>query len=176
MAFEKVVYPVEKAAFYARLKEEATVLTNNIPHLISNLSNLSALLGNALEDINWVGFYLIPACFPEYFPLEKIKGREERLVVGPFQGLPACIEIPVGRGVCGTAVERDEVMLVPDVHAFPGHIACDSASNSEIVLPIHGHTGRVAGVLDMDSQLLGRFDEEDRQGLLEIVKVIEGLI
>lgn len=173
MAFEKITYPAEKEAFYTQLKAEAAALTSNIPHLISNLSNLSALLGNALKDINWVGFYLIPACFPEYFPLEKIQGREQRLVVGPFQGLPACIEIPVGRGVCGTAVERDEIMLVPDVHAFPGHIACDSASNSEIVLPIHDRMGRVAGVLDIDSPLLGRFDEEDRLGLMEIVKVIE---
>ncbi len=176
MSFKNSVYPTEKKEFYYQLRNEAFALTDGIPYLISNLSNLSALLGNALRDINWVGFYLIPAHFPEIFPLEQIKGSENRLVVGPFQGLPACIEIPVGRGVCGSAVEKNEVMLVTNVHEFPGHIACDSSSNSEIVLPIHDKTGEVAAVLDIDSPLIGRFGEEDKEGLLKIVQVIEGLL
>lgn len=169
-------YPTDKKELYRCLKKEALSLTDGIPHLISNLSNISALLGNALKDINWVGFYLIPAHFPEYFPLDKIKGRENRLVVGPFQGLPACIEIPIGRGVCGAAVEQNDVMLIPNVHDFPGHIACDSASNSEIVLPIRNQAGDVVAVLDIDSPVLGRFDEDDKEGLLEIIQVIESLL
>lgn len=175
MAFEKRKYPKDKKAFYQQLYKESQALTEGIPHLISNLSNLSALLKNALKETNWVGFYLIPTHFPEYFPLEKIKDSKERLVVGPFQGHPACIEIPVGRGVCGMAVEKEEVLLVEDVHGFPGHIACDGASNSEIVLPIHNREGQVAAVLDIDSPMLSRFDEEDKEGLLKIVRVIEEL-
>lgn len=173
MSYTKVSYPADKQEFYQQLKAEAEALTGNVPHLIANLSNLAALLGSAMKEINWVGFYLIPARLPEYFPLEKIKGREERLVVGPFQGLPACIEIPLGRGVCGTAALKDEIQLVEDVHAFPGHIACDSASNSEIVIPIHDKTGAVAGVLDIDSPIFSRFDETDKQGLQEIAAVLE---
>lgn len=173
MSYTKVSYPADKQEFYQQLKAAAEALTGNVPHLIANLSNLAALLGSAMKEINWVGFYLIPARLPEYFPLKKIKGREERLVVGPFQGLPACIEIPLGRGVCGTAALKDEIQLVEDVHVFPGHIACDSASNSEIVLPIHDQTGVVVGVLDIDSPVFARFDEMDKQGLQEIVKVIE---
>lgn len=176
MAFKNSIYPTNKKEFYRQLRNEAVALTDGIPHLISNLSNLSALLGNGMKDINWVGFYLIPAHFPEYFPLDQIKESENRLVVGPFQGLPACIEIPIGRGVCGTAAWKDEVMLVANVHEFPGHIACDGASNSEIVLPIHNKNGEVAAVLDIDSPLIGRFDEEDKEGLAKIVHVIEGLL
>ncbi|MBQ1516252.1 MAG: GAF domain-containing protein, partial [Lachnospiraceae bacterium] len=111
----------------------------------------------ALEDINWAGFYLV---------------RGERLVLGPFQGKVACVHIRRGAGVCGTAWERDETQLVPDVHAFPGHIACDSASNSEIVVPIH-RDGEVCGVLDIDSPSFGRFSEADREGLEEFVRVLE---
>ena len=143
---------------------------------LSNFANISAILGSALTDINWVGFYLIPKHFPEYFPLEKIPGKEDLLIVGPFQGLPACIEIKVGKGVCGTAVLEDAVMLVPDVHQFPGHIACDSASNSEIVLPIHNANHEVVAVLDIDSPSLNRFDEDDREGLLKVVKIIEKML
>ncbi|MBO5460364.1 MAG: GAF domain-containing protein [Ruminococcus sp.] len=168
-----ITYPTKKKELYKLLKAQLSALTENIPHLISNLSNASALLGSALKDINWVGFYLIPSSLPEYFPLDKIAGKENLLVLGPFQGLPACIEIAIGKGVCGTAVAKDSVMLVPNVHEFPGHIACDSASNSEIVLPIHTSDGKIAGVLDIDSPLLGRFDEEDQKGLEEIVRVIE---
>ena len=124
------------------------------------LSNAAALLWDALEDINWAGFYLM---------------RGGRLVLGPFQGKVACIHIPVGKGVCGTAAARDETQLVADVHAFPGHIACDSASNSEIVVPIH-RDGRVIGVLDIDSPSLNRFTGADRAGLEAFVRRIEAAI
>lgn len=163
MAFQKTNYPQDKKSFYKLLARQAIAMTADIPHLISNLANLSALLNDALNDINWVGFYLADNC-------------EEKLVVGPFQGLPACVEIPFGKGVCGTCVVENQVMLVPDVHQFPGHIACDSASNSEIVLPIHDRTGKVFGVLDIDSPCFGRFDEIDRDGLLEIVKILENTL
>ena len=121
------------------------------------MANAAALLFDALADVNWAGFYLL---------------RGERLVLGPFQGKTACIHIPLGKGVCGTAAQRDETQLVPDVHAFPGHIACDSASNSEIVVPIH-RDGRVVGVLDIDSPVTGRFTEADRTGLEGFVRVLE---
>jgi GAF domain-containing protein len=127
---------------------------------LANLSNASALLWLLLKDINWVGFYLV---------------KEDELVLGPFQGKPACIRIQKGKGVCGTAWETDEVQLVPDVHDFPGHIACDSASASEIVLPIHSG-GRVVAVLDIDSPLINRFDAEDQQGLLRIREQLEKFI
>ena len=113
-----------------------------------------------MENINWVGFYL---------------AEGETLILGPFQGKTACIEIPKGRGVCGAAMAQDEVMLVPDVHAFPGHIACDSASNSEIVVPIHVD-GRIWGVLDIDSPHVGRFTEADREGLEAAVKILEKVL
>lgn len=125
--------------------------------LITSLSNASALLNEYLDDINWVGFYLM---------------QEGNLVLGPFQGKSACVRIKVGRGVCGTAVSEDKTQLVPDVHQFPGHIACDSASNSEIVVPIH-HNGEVVAVLDIDSPSFNRFSEEDKANLEESVKIIE---
>ena len=121
------------------------------------MANAAALLYDAMADVNWVGFYLL---------------RGEKLVLGPFQGKVACIHIPLGRGVCGTAAQRDATLLVPDVHAFPGHIACDSASNSEIVVPIHSG-GRVVAVLDIDSPILNRFSEADRMGLEGFVRVLE---
>ncbi len=121
------------------------------------LSNVAALIYDAMEDLNWAGFYIM---------------RGGKLVLGPFQGKVACIHIPVGKGVCGTAVAQDRTQLVPDVHAFPGHIACDSASNSEIVVPIHSG-GAVVAVLDIDSPSLGRFSDADRVGLEAVVKVIE---
>ena len=120
------------------------------------MANAAALLYDAMEDVNWVGFYLL---------------RGEKLVLGPFQGKVACIHIPLGKGVCGTAAQRDETQLVPDVQAFAGHIACDSASNSEIVVPIHG--GGVVAVLDIDSPILNRFTEADRMGLEGFVRVLE---
>ncbi len=176
MSFQKIEYPQNKISMYKLLTMQTAALTDGIPHFISNLANVSALLGSALKDINWVGFYLIPKYFPEYYPLEKLGDKKELLIVGPFQGLPACVEIKVGNGVCGTAVSKNDVMLVPNVHEFPGHIACDSASNSEIVLPIHNQNGDVVGVLDIDSPLLERFDEEDKNGLLQIVSIIERTI
>ena len=142
---------------YTRLNEQLAALVHGVPHRIANLSNAAALLYNTLPDLNWAGFYLM---------------ENGLLVLGPFQGKPACIEIQVGRGVCGTAAAEDRTKLVYDVHQFPGHIACDSASNSEIVVPIHGD-GRIVGVLDIDSPRVGRFTEEDRVGLEAFVRVLE---
>lgn len=150
-------YPDNKKILYNLVNLQLKGLIDQVPHKIANLANASALLGQALKDINWVGFYLL---------------EDNQLILGPFQGKPACIEIPVGNGVCGTAVLNDEVMLVKNVHEFPGHIACDSASNSEIVLPIHAN-GKVVGVLDIDSPLLARFDENDKNGLSGFVKILE---
>ncbi len=176
MSFQKINYPADKGKMYRLLSAQAASLVEGCPHWMSNLANVSALLGSALVDINWVGFYLIPKYFPEYYPLEKLGEKKELLTVGPFQGLPACVEIPIGKGVCGSAVLQKKVMLVSNVHEFPGHIACDSASNSEIVLPIFNKNGDVVGVLDIDSPLFGRFDEADCKGLLEVVKVLEHML
>ena len=145
---------------YQLLTQELTALVDGVPYLIANLSNASALLWQHLPDINWAGFYVM---------------EDGALVLGPFQGKPACIRIPVGRGVCGTAVAEDAVQLVPDVHQFPGHIACDGASNSEIVLPIH-KDGQIWGVLDIDSPNLARFTVEDQAGLEAVVKILENII
>ena len=145
---------------YSLLAAQLASLTEDVPYEIANLSNASALLWENLPDINWAGFY-------------KMEGGI--LVLYPFQGKPACIRIPVGRGVCGTAVAKNEVQLVYDVHQFPGHIACDSASNSEIVLPIHVN-GEIWGVLDIDSPSIGRFTEEDRIGLQKFVDVLEAVM
>ena len=143
---------------YPLLMEQLTALIRGVPHPIANLANAAALLWESLEDINWAGFYL----------------REgDMLVLGPFQGRPACIEIPWGKGVCGTAAAENKTQLVPDVHAFPGHIACDSASKSEIVVPLRRPDGTVAGVLDIDSPVLGRFTEADRQGLEAFARILE---
>ena len=145
---------------YALLAAQLQALTDDVPYEIANLSNASALLWEQLPDINWAGFY-------------KMEGGI--LVLYPFQGKPACIRIPVGRGVCGTAVAQDAVQLVYDVHQFPGHIACDCASNSEIVLPIHVK-GEIWGVLDIDSPSIGRFTEEDRIGLEKFVNILEAML
>ena len=145
---------------YSLLAAQLASMTEDVPYEIANLSNASALLWENLPDINWAGFY-------------KMEGGI--LVLYPFQGKPACIRIPVGRGVCGTAVAKNEVQLVYDVHQFPGHIACDSASNSEIVLPIHVN-GEIWGVLDIDSPFIGRFTEEDRIGLQKFVDVLEAVL
>ena len=142
---------------YPALTAEAEALVAGVPHLIANLSNLSALLYDALPDLNWAGFYLLEG---------------ETLVLGPFQGKPACIEIPIKRGVCGAAVREDRAQLVKDVHAFAGHIACDSASRSELVIPMH-RNGTVAAVLDLDSPSLARFTEADRDGLEALVRAVE---
>lgn len=145
---------------YTALAAQLQALTEGIPYEIANLSNASALLWETLPDINWAGFY---------------KLEDGALVLYPFQGKPACIRIGVGRGVCGTAVAEDQVQLVYDVHKFPGHIACDCASNSEIVLPIHVN-GEIWGVLDIDSPSIGRFTEEDRAGLEQFVAVLETVL
>ena len=142
---------------YPSLCAQLSALTEGIPYEVANLANASALLWQEMPDINWVGFY---------------KMVDGALVLGPFQGKPACIRIPVGRGVCGTAVAEDQVQLVYDVHQFPGHIACDCASNSEIVLPIHVN-GKIWGVLDIDSPFIGRFTGEDWDGLLRVVDILE---
>ena len=142
---------------YETLIAQADALTNGIPHRIANLANVSALIFETLEDLNWAGFYLLEG---------------ETLVLGPFQGKPACIEIPVSRGVCGAAVREDRTKLVPDVHAFPGHIACDSASRSELVVPLRKN-GAVIGVLDLDSPSLARFTEADREGMERLARVLE---
>ena len=147
----------KKLEQYKWMNAQLEALICDVPYRIANMANAAALLYNTLEDINWAGFYLME------------KGK---LVLGPFQGKTACIEICVGKGVCGTAVERNEIMLVEDVHLFPGHIACDTASNSEIVLPIHVK-GEVVGVLDIDSPKVARFDEVDREGLKEFVHIFE---
>ena len=150
-------YPDDKKQLYSLVNIQLKGLIDQIPHKIANLANASALLAQALRNINWVGFYLL---------------EKNLLILGPFQGKPACIEIPVGNGVCGTAVLKDEIMLVKNVHEFPGHIACDNASNSEIVLPIHAN-GKIVGVLDIDSPSLARFDEDDKNGLSEFVTILE---
>ena len=147
----------KKSEQYKLMNAQLQALIEDVPHRIANMANASALIFDTLEDLNWAGFYLM---------------ENGILVLGPFQGKTACIEIRVGKGVCGTAVERDEIMLVEDVHQFPGHIACDSASNSEIVLPIHAN-GEIIGVLDIDSPSLARFDEEDKAGLAEFVRIFE---
>ena len=142
---------------YPTLCAQLEALTDGIDYPIANLANASALLYEHLPDLNWAGFYL---------------RRGQKLILGPFQGKTACIVIPMGRGVCGTAAALDQTQLVPDVHAFPGHIACDSASRSEIVVPLHAH-GEVMGVLDLDSPSPDRFSEEDRLGLARFAAILE---
>lgn len=138
-----------KAALYAELAKQARALLDGEHDRIANAANLSALAYQALPDLNWVGFYLFD-------------GTE--LVLGPFQGKPACVRIPLNRGVCGAAASQRQTQLVPDVHAFPGHIACDAASRSEIVVPLV-RQGELIGVWDVDSPVPDRFDEDDRQGM-----------
>ncbi|TFH90213.1 MULTISPECIES: GAF domain-containing protein [Vibrio] len=149
-----------KIEHFHRLTKQAVALIESETDLIANLSNISSLLNMELEELNWVGFYLM-------------KGDE--LVLGPFQGKPACVRIPVGRGVCGTAVAENRVQRVYDVHEFEGHIACDAESNSEIVIPF-SINGQVAGVLDIDSPKVGRFSETDEQGLTFLMSEVEKLL
>ncbi|CAH0539770.1 GAF domain-containing protein [Vibrio marisflavi] len=145
---------------YHRLTKQAVALLEGESDLIANLSNLSALLNMELDRLNWVGFYLM---------------KDEQLVLGPFQGKPACVRIPVGRGVCGTAAETNTVQRVDDVHQFEGHIACDAASNSEIVIPV-SVDGQLVGVLDIDSPEVGRFSEIDEEGLTFLVREVEKVL
>ena len=132
----------------------------DIPHVISNLANISALIWENLEGLNWAGFYIL---------------EDDILVLGPFQGKAACVEIEMGKGVCGSAAYQDKTFVVDNVHNFDGHIACDSCSNSEIVIPIH-KDGKVWGVLDIDSPKFSRFTNEDKEGLEKIVKIIENIV
>lgn len=145
---------------YKLMQAQLKALIRDVPYEIANFANASALIWQELPDINWAGFYFM---------------TDGMLVLGPFQGKPACTRIAVGRGVCGTAVQQDATQLVPDVHAFPGHIACDCASNSEIVIPIHKNNA-VYGVLDIDSPLLNRFSQADRKGLESLVLVLEEML
>jgi GAF domain-containing protein len=154
----KETYPASKPEMYELLKKQLAALMEGETHPLSHLSNMAALLNGALQDINWVGFYLM---------------TDGDLLLGPFQGKPACIRIPVGKGVCGTAVAHNKTQLVEDVHQFPGHIACDGASNSEIVIPIRVN-GTIVGVLDIDSPLFSRFDMQDQKGLEEMVIMLAG--
>ena len=142
---------------YELLNQQLEAMVEGIPHKIANLANASALLYDTLENLNWAGFYLM---------------EQGKLVLGPFQGKVACVEIEIGKGVCGTAVAQNETQLVSDVHQFPGHIACDCASNSEIVIPIRKND-MVIGVLDIDSPLFSRFSEDDRTGLEAFVRILE---
>ncbi|MCZ4294530.1 GAF domain-containing protein [Vibrio sinaloensis] len=149
-----------KIEHYQRLTKQVIALIESETDLIANLSNISALLNMELEELNWVGFYLM---------------KDDQLVLGPFQGKPACVRIPVGRGVCGTAVATNTVQRVHDVHEFAGHIACDAASNSEIVIPF-SIDGEIFGVLDIDSPKVGRFNEIDEQGLTFLMQEVEKLL
>ncbi|WP_033154412.1 GAF domain-containing protein [Pseudobutyrivibrio ruminis] len=145
---------------YNLLADQIKSLAEDEPNFIPVLSNASAILYDAMPDLNWAGFYLM---------------NKGSLLLGPFQGKVACIRIALGKGVCGTAAGNDETLVVPNVHEFPGHIACDSASNSEIVVPIH-KDGKVVGVLDIDSPKLNRFSEDDKLGLEKFVKALEEVI
>lgn len=144
-----------KAAFYTDLKHFTHHLIEGETNVIANLANVSALLNVFLEDINWVGFYLWDESANE-------------LILGPFQGKPACIRIQKGRGVCGTAIAEEKIQVVEDVFAFPGHIACDSASRSEVVIPLYKN-GKLLGVLDIDSPQVARFTQEDALGLANVM-------
>ena len=145
-----------KPALYAQLAGELSGLIDGERDFIANLANSAALLYHSLPDLNWAGFYLL---------------KDGELVVGPFQGRPACVRIALGKGVCGTAAQRRTTQVVRDVHEFPGHIACDAASNSEIVVPMI-RNGELLGVLDLDSPKLARFDEQDREGLERFVATL----
>jgi GAF domain-containing protein len=151
---------MEQCTDYDFLCRQLHALTDGVSYKIANLANAAALLWQSMADINWAGFYIM---------------EDDKLILGPFQGKPACIAISVGKGVCGTAVAEDRTQLVPDVHAFPGHIACDCASNSEIVIPIHVR-GTIWGVLDIDSPVFERFSRKDQEGLEAFVRILEDIL
>ena len=151
---------VAKTQVYDELITELAGLLAGESDAIATLANTSALLWYRLPDINWAGFYLL---------------QQQQLVLGPFQGRPACVRIALGQGVCGTAAASQQPQLVPDVHQFAGHIACDAASNSEVVVPLF-FAGQLFGVLDVDSPVLGRFDQTDLRGLQRVVEVVEGCL
>ena len=141
---------------YRELNSALRSIISDMPHLVANLANASALIYERLENLNWAGFYLLEG---------------NKLVLNAFQGKVACIEIPVGRGVCGGAVAERRTLVVPDVHKFPGHIACDGASNSEIVIPLFKGE-EIFGVLDIDSPIINRFDDDDKMGLEEFASIL----
>ncbi|KXI29043.1 GAF domain-containing protein [Paraglaciecola hydrolytica] len=146
-----------KQQHYAELAQQVASLVEGESDYIANMANISALLYWTLKDVNWAGFYLL---------------KDSELVLGPFHGQPACIRIPIGKGVCGTAVSQNSTQLVYDVHEFAGHIACDAASNSEVVIPVYAN-GEIFAVLDIDSPLIGRFDQTDVDGLQLIVDSLQ---
>ncbi|HWK67577.1 MAG TPA: GAF domain-containing protein [Rhizobiaceae bacterium] len=152
----KAIGNLEKPEFYRELAEQLAALLADESDPIANAANTSALIFQMMPDLNWAGFYFLRSA--------------DELVVGPFQGKPACVRIAVGRGVCGTAVERRASVLVEDVHAFPGHIACDAASRSELVVPLL-RAGEVIGVLDLDSPMPGRFDGDDQAGVERLAAI-----
>lgn len=149
-----------KRQLYARLAGQIEAIVAGENDVIANMANISAILYWALDNVNWAGFYLV---------------KDEQLVLGPFHGQPACIRIPIGKGVCGTAVSENSIQLIEDVHQFAGHIACDAASNSEIVLPIR-QNNQVIGVLDIDSPAIARFDQDDKFGLSQIVEILQSTL
>ena len=155
--FQQITYSDDRTKGYELLIKQLHALSEDEKDQIALLANAASLLNQFLDEVNWVGFYL---------------WKDEELVLGPFQGLPACVRIPYGRGVCGTAIKEKKTQLVPDVHAFPGHIACDAASNSEIVVPMI-IDGEIYGVLDIDSPIKERFDETDQ---LYLEKFVDALI
>ncbi|TFE00905.1 GAF domain-containing protein [Jeotgalibacillus salarius] len=158
--FNVETYKGTKGKKYEMLHKQLSALLEGETNQIANLSNASALLNQFLDQTNWVGFYLM---------------EDGELVLGPFQGLPACVRIPLGKGVCGTAAGENRTLRVEDVHAFPGHIACDAASQSEIVVPLEKN-GIVIGVLDIDSPIKKRFDEEDQKGLERFATILSEYI
>lgn len=156
---------MDKKEFYREITMQAKALCEGEPNLIANLSNISAILFERLDDVNWAGFYLMG---------ESVNGQSEELILGPFQGRAACVRIPVGRGVCGTAVSQNKTQLIMDVHEFDGHIACDAASNSEVVVPINVN-GKLVAVLDIDSPTVGRFEQADADGMEQLVEMIQSI-
>lgn len=160
MELEDNLYPADPHARYDLLERQLAAMLEDMPHRIAGLANAAALLNLALPGINWVGFYL---------------RQGDRLILGPFQGKPACVEIPLGKGVCGTAAALGQPQRVGDVHSFPGHIACDSASRSELVLPLFKN-GQVIGVLDIDSPHTNRFSPEDQAGLSRLLPLLEAIL
>jgi L-methionine (R)-S-oxide reductase len=149
-----------KPQHYAQLVQQVEAIVAGEQDLIANMANISSILYWALEKVNWVGFYFI---------------KEGQLVLGPFHGQPACIRIPIGKGVCGTAVSENSIQLIDDVHQFSGHIACDAASNSEIVLPIR-QNNKIIAVLDIDSPDISRFDLDDKSGLSQIIEILQATL
>ena len=146
----------DRQLLYPRIHEALSAILSGERNFLANMANTSSLLFHSLPDLNWAGFYLF---------------KKDQLVLGPFQGKPACVRIAVGKGVCGTAAQRRETLVIPDVHAFPEHIACDDASRSEIVVPII-HNDRLIGVMDLDSPIVERFNEIDAKGLEEVARIL----